>query len=105
MKRIRLYYHPECERCRRISKVDRLLDWRNRLEVSTAVPRGGPLRMGEIAVEILATGQEVRGAQAVEQLARHIPAYGLLRPFLALSWFRNYIDKATSGCADGACQV
>lgn len=105
MKQIRLYYNPSCGRCRRISKVDRLLDWRKRLEVSTAAPKGGPLRMGEIAVEILATGQEVRGVQAFDQLTRHIPLYGIVRPLLSFAWFRNFIDRTMSNCVDGACRI
>jgi hypothetical protein len=81
------------------------MDWLHRVDTSTATPPTGPLRMGEIAVEDLATGRIVKGAAAVEQVCRNIPAYapGLL--LLLLPPFRSYVERSVSGCESDACRV
>ena len=105
MKTIRLYHHPDCARCRRIAAIDRRLDWLDRLEVSIAIPPSGPLRMGEIAVEELKTGQTVKGADAFEHLCRNIPAYAIGRLLLLVQGFRAYIDRTLSGCEGESCAI
>jgi hypothetical protein len=104
MAAIRLYHHPECARCHRIARVHRKLHWFHRVEISTATPPPGPLRLGEIAVEDLATGETTKGAAAFAQVCRHIPAYapGLL--LLRLPLFRSRVERSLSGCDGDACQ-
>ena len=100
MKAIRLYRHPNCAKCARISKVHQFFDWRDRLEVSTATPKTGALRLGEIVIEDLASGRVFRGADAFALLCRTIPLYRPIGALLRLSSFRRYVDKEMSGCAD-----
>lgn len=105
MKTIRVYRNPDCRRCARFARVGHLLDWRDRLEASTAIPKTGPLRLGEIAVEELASGNFHRGAAALDLIARQIPLYAPLRLLLRFSSFRHYIDRELSGCGGASCEV
>src|ERR1700758_774686 len=102
MKMIRVYRNPGCRRCARYARVGTLLDWRNRLETSTATPKTGPLRPGEIVVEELASGNFHRGAAALDLIARQIPLYAPLRLLLRFSFFRRYIDRELSGAS---CEI
>ena len=65
MKRITIYHNRDCVRCRRIARVNRLLNWFGWVDISTADPRIGPMRPGEIAVEDARTGTIVQGVAAV----------------------------------------
>ncbi len=105
MKTIRIYRHPECPKCARIAKVHELFDWRDRIEVSTATPSTGPLRIGEVLVEEIATGRVYRGAEAFDLLCRNIPLYAPFRALLTLAPFRKYIAREMSGCTDGSCEI
>ena len=105
MKTIRLYYHHDCRKCARLAQLDQLLDWRDRLEISTAIPKTGPLRLGEIVVEELATGHIFRGAEAFRQLCLTLPLYAPALLLLAFPPFRAWIDRTLSGCAGNSCGV
>ena len=72
---------------------------------STDAPKTGPLRLGEIAVEDIATGETVKGAEAMRRLCRQIPAYRPLLPLLQLPFVARYIDKQLSSCDGDACHV
>jgi len=74
-----------------------LLDWLHRVVVSTATPPGGPLAVGETAVQDLDTGKLVRGAAAFDCLCKHIPLYLPLRLFLRIPAVWRKADKAMVG--------
>lgn len=100
MKEFRLFRHPDCPKCAKIARVHEIFDWHNRLEVSTATPKTGALRMGEIVIEELATGTIFRGADAFGLLCRRIPLYAPLSLLLRSAAFRRYITREMSGCGD-----
>lgn len=106
MRRITLYHHRDCAKCRRIAGVHRRFDWLGRVAISTEDPPGGPpLVMGEIAVEDMATGEVFRGAEAVRRLFRQIPAYWVLLPVLRVPAVARRVERETRGCADGSCEA
>jgi hypothetical protein len=105
MKTIRVYRNPDCRRCARYARLGNVLDWRDRLETSTATPKTGPLRPGEIVVEELANGNFHRGAAALDLIARQIPLYAPIRLLLWFSSFRRYIDRELSGCDSATCEI
>ena len=105
MKTIRLYCNPNCLRCARSARALRHLDWRKRLEISTAIPQPGPLRLGEIAIEDVTTGQIAKGHRAFAQLCRHIPLYAPAALLLLFPFSRAWLDRALSGCTGDECGI
>ena len=105
MKAIRLYYHRDCQRCARLARLDQRLDWLNRLEVSTADPKCGPVRVGEIVVEELNTGRLFKGARALRLIFRHLPPYWPALALLRIPAFRRSMDRSLSGCDGAGCLV
>ena len=105
MKRIRIYRHPECQRCANIAAMHHRFDWLNRIEDSTLTPETGPLRMGQIVVENLQTHEFLNGAEAFDMICRQIPAYLPFRLLLLLPAFRRYVERDMAGSADGSCEV
>ena len=103
MKAIRLFYNKDCDKCRRISSIHRKFDWFNRIDVSTDVPRTGPLRLGEIAVEEIATGRVFKGVEAVRQICEQVPLYRPLKLLLALPFVAQRVDRELQGCEGGSC--
>jgi hypothetical protein len=100
MKAIRVYRHPDCSTSLRLAHRRRRLDWLHRIEDVAAEPPTGPLRLGEIAVQDLATGAIVRGADAVGLLCRHLPAYWWFLPLLHVPSVRAYADRYAAGFVD-----
>jgi hypothetical protein len=100
MKMIRLHYHPDCPRCTRMARLDQRLDWHGRLEVSTHFPGPVPLRIGEIAVQDMCTGEISKGASAFRQLCRHLPIYRPLALLLVFPFARRWLDRKLGGCCD-----
>jgi len=105
MKKIRLYRHPDCAYCAKISNLHRRFDWLGRVELSADVPPTGPLRMGEIAVENLQTHEVLKGGFALRLLARQIPLYLGLLPLLYLPPVLRAMDARLSGCDGEACAL
>ena len=105
MAAIRLYRHPECARCARYARLHQRLDWLGRFEDCTETPPIGPLRMGEIAVQNVATGRTYRGIESFRLLCRHIPAYWLLLPLTYLPAVRRRIESDIGGCSDASCDL
>lgn len=105
MKRITLFHHPDCARCRRIARVHRFFDWLNRIEFSTGTPATGPLVPGQIAVLDHKTGETIQGVNAVRMIVRNIPAYAPLLPLLRVPAVARKIDRDVRGCADGSCAI
>jgi hypothetical protein len=105
MKRITIFHNKDCVKCRRIARVNRFFDWLGRVDISTADPRIGPMRPGEIAVEDARTGEIVQGVAAVRRIYRNIPAYWPLLPLLSVPFIARRIDRETRGCDDGSCAV
>lgn len=105
MKTLRVYRNPHCAKCARFAKLNHLLDWLNRLEPSTDAPATGPLRMGEVVVEDLATGRIHRGVEGIEMVWRNIPVFMLLRPLLWIPAFRRYVDRDVRGCEGDECSI
>ena len=105
MKTIRVYRNPDCRRCARYARVGHALDWRDRLETSTATPETGPLRPGEIVVEELASGKLHRGAAALDLIVRQIPLYAPVGLLLRFSSFRRYIDRELSGSGGASSEI
>lgn len=105
MKRITLYRHTDCERCRKVSRVHAFFDWLNRVECSTDEAPSGALKMGEIEVRDHRTGATFKGVAAVRQVARQIPAYWPLLPLLHVPPIARKIDAELRGCDDGSCAL
>jgi hypothetical protein len=101
MKRIRVYRNRNCARCAKFAKVARFFDWLGRLDHSTEAPKSGsPLRLGEVVVEELSSGRLYRGAEGIDMIWRHIPAYAPFRLLLRVPAFRRYVEKNVNGCDD-----
>jgi hypothetical protein len=82
------------------------LDWLHRLEVSTAVPACGPLRMGEVVVEDLGSGTLHHGAAAFERICRAVPLYAPLRLLLWLPPLRRKVEIEMNGdCGGDGCAL
>ena len=103
MKHIRIYRNPNCAKCARYARMHERLDWLHRIENSTATPTSGPLSMGEVVVEDLATGELLHGAAALAAICRQIPAYAPMRLLLKIPAVRRAADKEMAGCADSSC--
>ena len=105
MRRITLYHHPDCDKCRRKARVHGWFNWFGTLTVSTLTPPTGPLVPGAIAVEDPRTGQTVLGVRAARWVVRAIPAYWPVLPLLYIPFVARRIDREARGCADGRCVV
>jgi len=105
MKTIRLYRHPNCERCARVARTHHRMDWLDHYEDTTTTPPSGKLRVGEIAVEDLRSGAVLTGIDSFRLLCKQIPAYWPLIPLTYFPPVRHRIQKELSGCSDGACEV
>lgn len=103
MKRIRIYRNPACAKCARYARMHERLDWFGRIENSTATPPTGPLAMGEVVVQQLATGRVFRGAEGLALICREIPAYAPFLLLLKIPALRRAADKEMAGCNDGSC--
>ncbi|HEV2213202.1 MAG TPA: hypothetical protein VGS99_07625 [Gammaproteobacteria bacterium] len=103
MGRIRIYRNPDCAKCARYARLHERLDWLQHIENSTATPTSGPLAMGEVVVEDLATGELLHGAAALAAICRQIPAYAPVRLLLKIPAVRRAADKEMAGCNDGSC--
>jgi hypothetical protein len=105
VKRIRIYRNPDCAKCARYARMHERLDWFGRIENSTVTPPTGPLTIGEVVVEQLATGRIARGAEALALICRQIPAYAPMLVLLKLPAVRRAADKEMSGCGGGSCDL
>ncbi len=105
MKRILIYRHPHCERCTKFARLHHAVDWFDRMADTTATPPTGPLRMGEIVVENLATHRIYHGAEALALVYRQAVAYWPLLPLLWIPPVRGWLDRQVRGCADDSCQI
>jgi hypothetical protein len=103
MKSVRLYRHPECERCAGYARMHHRFDWLDRFEDTTETPPIGQLRVGEIAVQDLRTGVTLKGIDCFRLLCKQIPAYWLALPFTYLRPVRRRIENDIGGCLD--CEV
>ena len=103
--RIRLYRHPECQRCAGYARQHHRLDWLHRFEDTTNTPPIGPLRIGEIAVQDLRTAAIFKGIECFRLLCKHIPAYWPLLPLTYLPPVRRKIEVDIGGCVDQTCEV
>jgi len=97
MTRIRIYCNPDSSDCLRRARKYQVLDWLHRVVVSTATPPGGPLAVGETAVQDLDTGKLMRGAAALDCLWRHIPLYLPMRPLLRIPAVWRKADRTMAG--------
>lgn len=106
MKTLRLYTHPECQRCQRLSRFHARFDWLNRLEHTTETPTCGPLRMGQVIAQDMASGEFMHGHRAMQALCSVIPLYRVFLPLLKLpSIQRSRLDRQLSGCDGGFCKL
>jgi hypothetical protein len=105
MEHIRIYRNPECAKCARYAAAHQFFDWLRRVEVSTATPPTGPLRLGEVVVEKLDNGAILRGAAAFAEICRHIPAYAPFRLLLRLPAIRAFAEREMSGCDGQSCGI
>lgn len=103
--RWRIYRHPDCARCERYARTHLALDWRGLLEQSTAAPPCGALRMGEVVVQDLASGELHHGAAAMDRIARAVPLYAPLRLLLCVPAVRRKVDAELGGCGGEACEL
>jgi len=105
MKMIRVYRNANCAKCARFAGILPFIDWFGRVDASTEAPNTGPLRLGEVVVEELASGRILGGANGIELISRHIPAYAPLRLLLRVPAFRSYVEQEVSGRDGDACVV
>lgn len=105
MKRIRVYHHTHCAKCARFARAGHFFVWLDRMDVSTATPTTGSLRLGEVVVEDLSSGRIKKGAEGIELIFRNIPAYAPFRPLLRVPSLRRYVEKEVSGCGGNICEV
>ena len=105
MATIRLYRNPHCAKCARIARMHRRFDWLRRFEDSTQPSPLRPMRMGQIVVQDLHSGETFGGAEGFVLLCRQIPAYWPVLPLLRIPAMRRYIERETGGCADGSCAL
>jgi hypothetical protein len=105
MKRIRVYRNAHCAKCAQFARAGLFFDWLDRLEASTETPKTGPLRLGEVIVEDLSSGRILKGAEGIDLIFRHIPAYVPFRPLLRVPSLRRYVEKEVSGCEGNACEI
>ena len=107
MKKVRLYRHPECSKCARLSRMHHFFDWKNCYEDSTEEPSSGPLAMGEVVVQDLSSGEIMFGLDGFKLLCQHIPAYTFNPLLLRIPAFRQYIEKemGAGGCGDDVCEL
>ena len=105
MKTLRFYIHPECERCRRLSKIHHRFDWLDRFEHTTAVPKTGELKLGQVVAQDVATGEFFQGHKAIQALCRTIPLYRIFLPLFWLKPVRDKLDLQLTGCVDGQCEL
>jgi hypothetical protein len=104
MPAIRPYRHPDCAKCARYAQLHHRLDWLGRFEDTTGISPVGPLRLGEVVVQDLCSGQTLRGAAGFALLCRQIPAYWLL-PLLRIPAPRRRIDREWHSCSDAGCTI
>jgi len=104
MRRIRIYRNPGCPKCARYARLHERLDWFGRVEVSTAVPPTGPLSMGEVVVQEIASGRILQGLEAARRIAREIPAYAPFRLLLRIPALARAADREMRGCS-GSCEI
>ena len=97
MTRIRIYTRSDCPSCLRHVRMHLFFDWLHRIVISTAVPPGGPLAMGETMVQDLDTGKLVRGAAALDCICKHIPLYLPMRLLLRIPAVWRKADMAMAG--------
>jgi hypothetical protein len=69
------------------------------------VPRTGPLRVGQIVVEDLRTGEILSGARAVEAIFRQVPAYWPVLPLLKIPFIRRKAAADADACKNDACST
>jgi hypothetical protein len=74
------------------------------VDFSTEPTKTGSLQLGEVVVEDLASGRIVTGADGIELICRHIPAYAPFRLLFKVPAFRRYVEQDVSGCASDACE-
>ena len=97
MKKILIYRHPDCEKCARYARFHQTVDWLDRISVTTATPRTGPLRLGEIVVENLADHKIVQGVEGLQLVFRQVVLYWPLLPLLWVPWIRKKADQDVRG--------
>jgi hypothetical protein len=100
MKIIRAYRNPDCAKCARFERVARFFDWLDRVDFSTKMPRNGPLLMGEVVVEDLASGRSLKSAEGIKLIGRHIPVYMPFRLLFRVPAFRRLVENNVGGCND-----
>jgi hypothetical protein len=99
MERIVIHRHPHCERCARIARRHKKLDWLGRIRVSTADPPGrAAVRKGEIVVHDLKTGAMLEGVDAVRKIFSQVPLYLPLLPLLRIPALARRADADIRGC-------
>ena len=103
MKTLRFYIHPECQRCRKLSLFHHRFDWLDRFEHTTAVPKTGELRLGQVVAQHIVTGEFYQGHRAIQALCRVIPLYRIFLPLFWLRPVREKLDRDLGGCTGGAC--
>jgi hypothetical protein len=103
MGTLRIYRHPDCERCARIVRVHHRFDWLRRIEDTTQPPPGRRApRRGEILVRDLDTGRWLEGVAAVHAICRAVPCYAPLRLLLRVPALARRADADARGLR-GAC--
>lgn len=105
MKTLRLYTHPDCQRCQRLMRFHSRFDWLGQLEHCIEAPSCGPLRMGQVVGLDLVRGQLLHGHHVMRALCRAIPAYWVFLPLLKLPVVKRHLDHQLSGCEGGACAL
>ena len=105
MKTVRVYRNPDCPKCAAYAAWHRRFDWLDRVEITTSVPPGGTLAMGEVVVADLRDGSIHHGADGFSVLARQVPMYWPLLPLLHVPAIRRRVDRDMRGACASQCEI
>ena len=99
-----LFYNKDCNDCGRQASTTSMLDWFNRIAVSTDIPPTGELEKGEIVL-ISNDGKAYSGGYATRRICLNVPVYFILGILLYIPPIFKAMSKGKAGCNGDSCDV